>query len=183
MRKELSLKKTDKIITFIGLVGTRKGIDLLLDVAKQFSLDPKTAQVRFLVVGSSPSLERWKKKATANVLFLGRRNDIWNIFSITDVFFLPSRGEGLPGVVMEAMMAKVPVVSSNIPCVDTLISSESEGSLCKKEDTKAYAYALRRLLDSPALARKIAQKAHQKIITEFSWSTIAPRYMRLYGGS
>lgn len=99
------------------------------------------------------------------VRFLGVRADIPELLNASDIFVLPSRWEGNPMSVMEAMAAGLPVVATAVGGVPELVQDGTTGLLVPNEDTEALAQALQRLVDNPDLratmgnhARRVAQK-------------------------
>lgn len=164
--------KHKKIITFIGLLQQRKGVDIICNIARKF-------EAEFLIVGDGPKKQEYKKISPKNVHFLGRRNDIHSILKQTDIFFFPSRGEGLPGVVFEAMLNGVPVVASNISCIDEQIDNKKGGFLTPMDDEKQFIKAINKLLKNDTLRKEMGAYNKQRI-KQFYWQNILPKYEELY---
>jgi glycosyltransferase involved in cell wall biosynthesis len=171
--KERKLPTNHKTVVFVGLVGKRKGIDLLLKTAERIP------EANFLVVGDGPKRGSYERQAPKNVAFLGFRKDAPALIEASDVFFLPSRGEGLPGVVFEALSAGTPVVASDIPCIPDQFTSGKEGFLVEEGDVEGYTKAIKRLLKDATLRRKMGA-AGKKRGKGHSWTTLVPRYLSLY---
>ena len=101
------------------------------------------------------------------------------LYQASDMLLLPAEGEGLPGVVMEAMTAGVPCVASDIPCMPDLIENGKSGFLCDKDDLAAFATRIRQLLKNKALRHKIENEAMKKM-KEFEWDKIIKKYLELH---
>ncbi|RME32115.1 glycosyltransferase [Candidatus Woesearchaeota archaeon] len=162
------------IVLFAGLLNKRKGVDMVLAVAKRLPT------ARFLIAGDGPDRERLERRAPANVVFLGWRQDIPELLAVSDAFLFPSRAEGLPGAVMEAMAAGVPVITTAIPCTTDLIVHGVHGLLANPDDVASLTQHLKRVLTDRTLARRLAKNARARMETEFSWARVLPRYTALY---
>jgi glycosyltransferase involved in cell wall biosynthesis len=141
--------------------------------------------VRFVLAGEGP--ERGALEALASELridervrFLGHRSDIPQLLAACDVMALPSSFEGLPISVLEAMASGTAVVASNIGGVDELVHNNITGLLVESRDAPALARAIRRLVDDPALAARLADAARENVAQEFSASTMARRVAAVY---
>ncbi|MEJ2061344.1 MAG: glycosyltransferase family 4 protein [Gammaproteobacteria bacterium] len=98
-----------------------------------------------------------------------------------DVFILASRSEGRPNVVVEAMAAGCPVISSSLPGVQELIEHEKQGLLFESGDISTLAEHIRRLATSPELRLELARHARQKVIDKkITWSNCAEGYLDEY---
>ncbi len=72
-----------------------------------------------------------------NIKFLGLRNNVHSLIKHWDIFILPSLWEGLPTVVMEAMIAEVPVIATEIPGTTELVIDEQTGLLVPPRNVEA----------------------------------------------
>jgi glycosyltransferase involved in cell wall biosynthesis len=89
---------------------------------------------------------------TANIVFLGRRNDVDDILSLANCFVLCSNWEGFPISIIEAMRSGLPVISSNVGGVSEAVSHLDSGLLVQPSDTEGLASAIRFIMDNPALS-------------------------------
>jgi glycosyltransferase involved in cell wall biosynthesis len=97
-----------------------------------------------------------------------------------DVFALPSRFEGFPLSILEAMLAGVPVVASTVGSIAEAVEHEATGLLVPPDDPSALAAALRRLLDDPALAHSYAETARRRAERVFTAEMMAAEYEKVY---
>ncbi|MFC1754978.1 glycosyltransferase [Thermoproteota archaeon] len=179
-RKKIGLKKSDFVLIYAGLIVPRKGIDTMLESLSKLP-DKK---VELLLVGEGPSKQEYQKMAkklgvAERVKFLGWRHDIPELMKTSDALFLPSRGEGLPGIVMEAMAAGLPVVASDIPCIPDLVENDKTGFLCEENDVRAFSTAIRKICANPKLADKMGKGGKFKI-KQFEWANIIKKYKKVY---
>ena len=175
--KSLGLEKNDFVVMYAGLVVPRKGIDVMLKVVKKL----KQKNIKLLLVGEGPSKNKFEKMAEAmgigkNVVFAGWRKDIPQIMKSADVLILPSRGEGLPGIVMEAMASGLPVVASDIPCIPDLIQDNVSGFLCPMDDVGCFA---KKVVEAKKLSDRIKKNASNKI-KNFRWEKLIGKYKEMY---
>lgn len=123
IRQKLNISSEKFVIGHIGRFDYQKNHRFLLKILKQLYYENK--DVILLSIGIGNDWELIKKEAkemglSKCILFLGQRNDIVNLYQAMDVFLLPSRFEGLPVVLVEAM-------ASGLPClVSDKITKEAE---------------------------------------------------------
>lgn len=116
LRKEFGIKDSTVVIGHVGRFVQQKNHAFLVDVFKEYH--KKNPDSKLLLVGSGPLEDEIKKKVEKldlkdSVLFLGQRDDINKLYSVMDIFCLPSLYEGLPVVGVEAQAAGLPCVFSN----------------------------------------------------------------------
>ncbi|MFP4118519.1 MAG: glycosyltransferase family 4 protein [Candidatus Woesearchaeota archaeon] len=176
-REALGVKKDEVMLFYGGLLVPRKGIDIMLETVKYVT------GVKLVLAGEGPKRKQYERMAreigvAGQVKFLGWRKDIPGLLKASDVVFLPSRGEGLPGIVMEGMQAGKPVVSTDTPCIPDLIEDEKEGYLCTMETVEEFVAAVEKLKDGK-LREKMGRAAKKKI-KKFDWEKLAREYEKLY---
>ncbi|MCK4380743.1 MAG: glycosyltransferase family 4 protein [Candidatus Lokiarchaeota archaeon] len=177
----LNIKTDEKIVLFIGLHNKRKGIDLIIKTAILL----REENIKFVLVGDGPEREKSIKLVSSlglseKIKFLGNRLDVHNFYNQADIFFFPSRGEGLPGVLMEAMIYQVPIVSSNIPGVRDLIKHMENGILCETEDIICYKKAIKRLLRDEKLRNKFKENGINTIKSKYLWKNNLLNFESIY---
>jgi glycosyltransferase involved in cell wall biosynthesis len=103
------------------------------------------------------------EKGLSNVHFLRFRSDVPQLLQATDIFVLPSRREGLPRSIMEAMAAGKPVVATNVRGSRDLVEHEGTGLLVELGDVDGLAQALLQLIRDPKLRQKMGEAGRAKI--------------------
>ncbi|KKM83595.1 hypothetical protein LCGC14_1307850, partial [marine sediment metagenome] len=182
IRVEFNIHKDEKIILFAGLlVNDRKGVDIIIKTIHQL----RECKIKLIVLGDGGKKKAYenlvKKYGLENkVIFTGFRRDIHNFYHEADLFFLPSRGEGLAGVIMESMLYKVPVITSDIIGTKDLIRDNVNGFLCKTENIMSYKEKILILLYNKELRKRFTEYSYKKIITNFNWDVIIDKYTELY---
>ena len=94
-------------------------------------------------------------------------------------FVLPSRIEGLPTTVLEALVLGVPVIASNVGGVLDIIRNGKNGLLVPPGDVKTLSRAIMRLIDEEGLRKRLILEGY-KTISSYRWSRIARQYSSLY---
>lgn len=114
------------------------------------------------------------------VRFLGYRKDVPDVLSACDLSVLASPFEGVPRALMESMAVSVPVVGTDVPGTRMLVKSGESGLLAPFGDVEGLAAAMRRLLDDPQLARRLAANGRARVETRFNEPDVAERVLRVY---
>jgi glycosyltransferase involved in cell wall biosynthesis len=97
-----------------------------------------------------------------------------------DVFVLPSRSEGFPLAIVEAMLAARPVIATRVGSVAEAVLEGETGLLVEKDDVAGLANALRRLKDDAALRDRLGQQGRAIAAAEFTAQVMAQRYEQLW---
>ena len=100
------------------------------------------------------------------VSFLGEQQDVFSIMRIADVLVLPSRGEGFPNVVMEAMSVSLPVIASDVSDIKYLVKDGINGYVFPDNDHNRLAELIEKMLSMEPSKRKEMGRAGRKIIEE-----------------
>ena len=140
---------------------------------------------RLILVGDGPlrpHLEALIRDGPAGrVAVLGARDDVPALLRTADVFVLASRWEGLPLAVLEAMMSRLPVVATTVGGVVEEVVDGETGLLVPPQDPKALASALARLLDDPALRRRMGEAGQVRAREHFTEARMLKETAELYG--
>ena len=181
IRKIFKIDSDESIILFVGLHNKRKGLDTIIKTANML----KNEDVRFICVGDGPerlnSIDQTSKLGLEEkIIFVGNRLDVHNFYSQAEIFFLPSRGEGLAGVLMEAMVYQVPIVSSNIAGTRDLIKHMDNGILCEEDNYKCYARHIKMLLHNDELKAKFRKNGLIAIKSKYLWKNNIKRFQSIY---
>lgn len=182
-KKSLGLKEDDWVIGTIGRLSTEKGHIYLLKAFVNIIL--KFPNVKLLIVGDGElkkSLELGVKslRLENNVIFAGIRNDIPEIFSIMNIFILPSLIEGMPMVLLEAMAAQKPIIATKVGAVPKLIEHNKTGLLIEPKDTEGICASVGLLLIDKEKANSLSLNAFERAKNEFSSSIMAKKYLEVY---
>ena len=117
------------------------------------------------------------------VLFVELADPIAPYYQAADVFAMPSRREGLPNVLLEAMASGLPSVASRLPGVtDWVIEDGTSGVLVPPGNAPALREALARLLRDATLRSRLGEAARARVARDYSIGTTADRFVDVYRG-
>lgn len=144
---ELGIADDEIVVTTVAGLKPEKCIDKLLEAARIVS--DRVPKTRWLLVGDGPERERLIRMAAGlgiggNVTFTGIREDIPDILRLCNLFVLPSQPgpETCPNVVLEAMAAGLPVVSTDVGSIWELVFDGESGYVVPPRDVPALAEAM-----------------------------------------
>ena len=113
---------------------------------------------------------------------LGLRDDVERVFAAGDVFVQPSRSEGLPLAVLEAMAAGLPVVASRVGGMPEAVRDGESGYLVPPAEPEVLADALRKVLEAPDRGLSLGRAGWERVRSDFSLDHMTARYRALYAG-
>ncbi|MEM1225442.1 MAG: glycosyltransferase [Planctomycetota bacterium] len=172
----------DAIVTlFVGRLHQQKGLDCLEEQAD--SIAPSGSDRWLVLVGDGPLKSHWQslsdQKPNRNVRWLPWMEDISGVMAACRVLVLPSRYEGMPNVVLEAMAAGRPVVCSDVEGSQELVGNDARQRF-SVGDSVEMNQKLDGFLSDASLAAKTG-RANQALVSEkFSIDAMVERYHELY---
>jgi glycosyltransferase involved in cell wall biosynthesis len=160
-----------------------KNHDVLLRAAAELARNHPDLRLRF--AGAGPQRAALESLAASlglsgRVELLGHRDDVPALLAQADLFVLPSRSEAFPNGAIEAMAAGLPVVASATGGLSDLIAHERTGLLVPPGDAGALAAAMRRLIEEPALAASLGERARREVQARYSFERMADAFEALY---
>ena len=184
LRAALGLGTSQVILTVTRLT-RQKGIPTLLKAASL--IHQVRPGVRFLLAGSRETEGRLGisqveiDRHAPYVMALGQRSDVPALLRIADVFAFPTEyREGIPRVLLEAGLARVPIVTTDMPGCTDVVRDRWSGLLAGRHSPRALASCILDLLDDPVAARAMAERANQLVRQEFGLELTVSRYRALY---
>jgi glycosyltransferase involved in cell wall biosynthesis len=166
-REELRLLPDVQIIGFVGRLVKEKGILEVLEAARMVL--QKVQNVRFLIIGPvdpekrdgiAPEMAKVYGVADS-FLFTGLRRDMPELYSLMDVFVLPSHREGFPRSAMEASAMGVPCLVTDIRGCREAVDNSRNGLLVPLGNVHALAEAIVKLLTSRETAKKMGEEGRR----------------------
>lgn len=183
IRSSLSLSDNLPIIINVGRLTEQKSQVSILHAAGV--LKKKGITAHFLIAGDGELRGDLQGNIDAMgladfVKLIGFREDIPDILSIADAFVLPSLDEGLPVALIEALVAKVPVICTPVGEIPYIIKDGINGTLVPVGDTESLANAVESCIRNKISARRRAENAHADAMSYFSAKTMYDSYFRIY---
>jgi glycosyltransferase involved in cell wall biosynthesis len=171
-----------KTVLFVGRLCAQKNLHLWIDVARLVASRVPTAS--FVIVGGGDSEEIIHRLVRDShledrFLFMGRQphDALPAIYAAADVFLLTSYYEGLPRVLMEALLSGIPVVSTACTGPKDVIQDGINGYLLSIGDAAGLAARVIELLENEQLALRLGQAGLRHMSTEFNIERLADRML------
>lgn len=179
--RESVAENKEKVITHISNFRPLKRVK---DVVKVFEIVQRDIPSKLLMVGEGPErikAQRYVKKHNLSdkVLFLGKSNEINELLCYSDIFLLPSEKESFGLVALEAMIHKVPVISSNAGGLSEVNIDGESGYLSPVGDVKEMAKNAIKILKDENEFNRLKEGAFNRAKT-FDISNIIPKYELIY---
>lgn len=182
-RASLGLPASARVVAGVGRLNPQKNFALFLDIAAQ--LAPRFSDLHFLLAGDGPEEKMLREKAATlgisdRVTFSGYVADTRQVYLAADVLLMPSRYEGLPMTLLEAMAMGLPVVASQLDGIAEVIGDGREGFLAPSDDAALFVERTAALLQDGELSSRIAKNARAKIEASFSVERMTSAVEEIY---
>ena len=186
LRKELEIDEATQVVLMAGRVIWSKGVREFVEASRLAAKWRR--RVMFVLVGfhdpdGPDSVPEKYLQNTSHFTWLGFRPDLVELLALSDVVTLPSfYREGFPGILMQAMAMKKPIVTTdNVGCRDT-VDHGKNGFLVPIRDTRAFASAVETLVNSAQLRATFGTHSFAKARNEFAVEVVNRRVFEdLYG--
>lgn len=180
---ELGLRPGQRAITFVGRLEPQKGLPWLLETAQQWL--PRVADCELLLVGSGGQRSELENVAQAlgiadRVHFAGWRPDVAEILAASDLLVLPSRWEGMPNVVLQAMARGMPVLATEAEGTKELLGDQAGPQTAPYGETQVFSEKLVAIMSDPSLAGHLANANRCRAAQEFSLTRMVRAYEDLW---
>ncbi len=183
VRSSLGIAPHERLIITVGrLTATKRFCDLLEAFSR---LRPQYPAWRMAIVGDGPDRallqnQVHQQKLRQVVQFLGTRRDVPELLRSADLFAFPSEMEGLPNAVIEAALARLPIVGSDIGGLREVVEDERGALLVPTRNPTALVAAMRRYMDDEDLARRHGAAACERAEKLFAIENTVKRLYSAY---
>ena len=178
---ELEISLEDPVIGTVGRFHDAKGYEYLIRSFPEIKAAYPTAQLLLLGDGEKrPTIEREAEKTgySEDIYLPGFRSNVFSYLSIFDVAVFPSLWESFGLAPVEAMVAKRPIVGTNISAFKEVIGDA--GILVEPKDESALATAVVSLLGNSLRKQELGERGYERAIEEFSIRRTVSEYAELY---
>jgi glycosyltransferase involved in cell wall biosynthesis len=181
-RAEFGIQAHERMLLRVGSLARCKGNHTLIEA---FSRVVREFPVVLVFAGDGAEEQALAGRAralgvAARVKFAGYRRDVPALLSAADLFVISSQNEGLPVVLLEAMAAAVPVVSTDVGAIPRVIRAGQSGWIVPAGHADALGDALLEALRQPDRASEMARRARQDYEQRFSREAMGQRYLGIY---
>jgi glycosyltransferase involved in cell wall biosynthesis len=179
-RQELGLKENGTYILFVGRMTAIKRPERLLDSIEE--LVNRKVNVQVLAAGDGELLAGLRDQAAQAdlpITFLGWRSDIPKLIAASDIAILTSDNEAVPLTLIEASMAGLPLVSTNVGSVSDVLVNDLNGYLVDSEPA-ALADAVQKLAIDPVLRGIMGGAGRERATRYFSLEKMCADHTELY---
>ncbi|MFT5725840.1 MAG: glycosyltransferase involved in cell wall biosynthesis [Bacteroidia bacterium] len=165
LRTEMSLEPSIKLVANFSALADHKDYFTFIDTAALVCASRK--DVRFLIFGKGEletDLKAYTKEKglEKQVLFVGFRQNLPDIYPNIDILLFTSKTEGLGTTVLDAFAAKVPVVATKAGGVPEMVIHEKTGLLTEVGDANMLAENVIQVLDNKTLSKQLTERAFEK---------------------
>ena len=163
-------------LLYVGSWMTRKGVDLLTPIMNNLGDNFE------LHYTGGENVQKEKYKMPNNMHDLGRLNkeQVINAIQNADALLFPSRSEGLPLTVLEAMACGLPIIATYGSSLTEIIEDGENGILCKQDDVAEFSQAAIKLANDVAFHSYCSEKNRLRVMQDFSFKTMCSRYIHIY---
>jgi glycosyltransferase involved in cell wall biosynthesis len=185
LRAELGLQEGSRLVGFVGRLAAQKAPEVLVQAAAVGFDGTDQEGPHFVLIGGGPREAAVRDLIdglglAGRVHCLGHRSEARALMAQFDVFALPSRYEGCPYSVLEAMRAGVPVAASEVTGNRDLVDHGRTGLLFPAGDASSLAAAIDLLLGDGPLARSLTAAARAGLAERFDVVETSRAVLRLY---
>lgn len=179
----LGIASGRRLVTYIGRLEGQKGVHWLLKTAPAWL--NRLPDCDLLIVGKGPQQPRLEQLCqklgiASRVHFVGWRSDVPEILAASQMLALPSRWEGMPNVVLQAMASRLPVIATDAEGVRELLGPEADAQVVRYGDSQAFTNKLVKILSDQQLAAELGGKNRFRAEREFTFERVVAAYQNLW---
>lgn len=169
--KELEIHPDRKLLVVVGRLSPEKGVDVFMEAFAELYETEKA--VHAVIVGDGQErgdLEQLAKKLDCEkgVSFTGFRSSVAEFIQSATIVVIPSRSEGIPNVLLEAMSFGRAVVATSVGGIPEVVQHKKEALLVEPERPTKLASAIKELLDDATMRESLARAGRKKVEENFS---------------
>lgn len=183
LKQKLGLSAKQHVITYTGRFEERKRVIDLIHawhaIASEFP------QAHLVLVGKGEEVANCQNEIqvlglSQRVTFVGEVQNIEDYLKITDCYVFPSRLEGMPNVILEAMACGLPIIATAIPGIVEILQDNQTGKLVPPKDVNTLCRALTQMLKNPEAAWKLGNAAREEVLKNYSFEILGKKYFEIY---
>lgn len=172
-RTTYNIDKDAIVVTFTGRLLPEKGVPQLVEAVKQ--LNNQNKKVYLFIAGDGDLEEFVNNSKDSNIIPLGRLEfeDVINLLVETDIFCLPSFSEGFSTAILEAIVCKCYVITTERGGARETFPTKEYGSIIKNNNVKLLKEALEKALENPEGRKKAIELSYHRLKDNYTWDIVA----------
>lgn len=172
-----------QVAVAVGRLDPQKGFDWLLELAPEILT--RRADLEIVVVGAGPADSQLKSLAdrfriSSRVHFTGWHSNVAGILKRSNLLLLPSRWEGMPNALLEAMAVGLPVVATRVEGVDELLGPAAPAQTVRFGDRQCFVNRVLEILENPSRAKSLGDENRRRVLSRFTLPQMIRSYENLY---
>lgn len=182
-KQDLHIEPDHKIITTIAVLREAKGIQYMIDALSMIlDQDPR---ITYLIVGEGLYGTSLRDRIVArnlekHIVMAGHRTDIPDLLAMSDLFVLPSLGDALPTVLIEALAAGTPIIATDVGGIPEIIEHGKNGILVPPANTQALANSCMQLLKDKEKSKQLLNAGLKTAREKFDVKSQVQQLERIY---
>ena len=182
-RRAYGLNEAGIVVGGVGRLNYQKNFSLFLEVAAR--LRKRHPHIQYILAGDGPERNALEQQVDRldlreRVRFAGLVRDMASFYPVFDILLMPSRFEGLPLTLLEAMAMEIPAVASAVDGVAEIVENERDGILVQPGNVGAFEEKLEALIAHPRKIGVLGRAAREKIVAHFSCERMTRAVEALY---
>ncbi|WP_377519677.1 N-acetyl-alpha-D-glucosaminyl L-malate synthase BshA [Priestia megaterium] len=182
LKAEYGILENEKVVIHIS---NFRQVKRVTDIVKTFAIINKKLRSKLLLVGDGPEMTVVSQLVRElnlqdSVLFLGKQENVAELYSISDLKLLLSEKESFGLVLLEAMACGVPCIGTNIGGIPEVIEHEKTGYICEVGDVEDAASKAIQLLENEQLHHQMREASLRAVNHKFHSTEIVSQYEKLY---
>jgi glycosyltransferase involved in cell wall biosynthesis len=183
-RHRWGLSESDFVVVMVARLSDRqKAQSVALEAFAKLPTSPQRSVLVFVGEGPSRAILEAKTDQLVlrdRVIFTGRLPDVRNLLNMADVVILPSRFEGFPIALLEAMACRLPIVASRVTGVPEMLEDNVSGFIIEPANVEELAFKLLLLYQDEALRNRLGKAAQMTIKEKFSLRRMIKETLKVY---
>ena len=184
------IDKKNNYIVYTGRLSKHKNLPLLINSFISIKIKYKIKNWKLIIIGEGKMIDdpidiELKKIViesgfNRDIFFTGKVDDVYNYLKFCSIFVLPSKKEGLPNCLIEAMSCELACIGSDVQGINDLIEHNINGLLFDLNNKNALIETLYLLIKNADLRDKLSKNAREMVLKNYSFDMVAEKYSRLF---
>ena len=179
----LGISPGQQLVTYVGRLEPQKGLPWLLSTAADWL--HRRNDCHLLLVGQGPQRSELERQVASaglshRVHFAGWRADVPEILAASRLLVLPSRWEGMPNVILQAMASRLAVVATDVEGIGELLGPDAVAQTVSYGDSSALSQRILGLLEDQGWAEELGRRNRMRVEKEFTIQRMVDAYQGLW---